>query len=89
VRWDGARRIVVTAPAYRDNFLLSHDLRAFDMRLRHGEQMNMTTPLGNLRAETVGNMAELTLTLSPDTQREHIHFFYYSNGRIGRLDAPN
>jgi hypothetical protein len=88
-RWDGGAQIVVTVPAYRDNFLLSHDLRAFDMRLHHGGKMNMETPLGNLRAETIGNMAELRLTLSPEARRERIYFFYYSEGRIERLGAPD
>ena len=82
-------QIVVTVPDYRDNFLLSHDLRAFDLRLRHDGKMNMETPLGNLRAEAIGNMAELRLTLSPEARREPVYFFYYSEGRIERLGAPD
>jgi hypothetical protein len=88
-RWDGSSRLVVTAPAYRDNFLLSHDLRAFDVRLRRGDTLNIQTPLGSVTAETAGSIAELTLTLGPEARRERIHFFYYTDGRIERLAAPD
>jgi hypothetical protein len=88
VRWNGPSRIVVTVPSYRDNFLLSRDLRAFDMRLRRSEKLNMQTPLGDLTADASGSIAELTLTLNPAAQRERIHFFYYSEGRIERLGTP-
>lgn len=88
-RWDGDGRIIVTAPAYRGNFLLSHDLRAFDVRLRPGEAHEIATPLGALSAQAAGGIAELTLTLSPEVRREHPHFFYYSDGRIERLANPD
>jgi hypothetical protein len=88
VRWDGPSRIVVTVPAYRDNFVLSRDLRAFDVRLRRGDTVRLNTPLGDLDAETAGDLAELTLTLNADARRERIHFFYFSNGRIERLGPP-
>jgi hypothetical protein len=86
VRWDRPGEIVVTIPAYRGNLLLSSDLRAFDTRLRPGDTLNIRTPLGLVRAETAGGLAELTLTLAPEAQRERIHFFYYSDGQIRRLD---
>jgi hypothetical protein len=88
VRWDGPSRIVVTVPAYRGNFVLSRDLRAFDVRLRRGDTVRLNTPLGDLDAETAGDLAELTLTLTADARRERIHFFYFSNGRIERLGPP-
>jgi hypothetical protein len=88
VRWDGPSRIVVTVPDYRGNFVLSRDLRAFDVRLRRGDTVRLNTPLGDLDAETAGDLAELTLTLNADARRERIHFFYFSNGRIERLGPP-
>jgi hypothetical protein len=88
-RWDGNSRIVVTVPEYRGNFVLSHDLRAFDVRLRGGDTLNIATPLGSVAAASAGSMAELTLTLSPEARRERIHFFYYTDGRIERLTAPD
>jgi hypothetical protein len=84
-RWDGASRIVITVPDYRDNIRLSSDLRAFDVRFSKGETRRLRTPLGELEAESAGNLAELTLTLSPAAQRDPIHFFFYNNGRIEPL----
>jgi hypothetical protein len=84
-RWDGPSRIVITVPNYRDNIRLSHDLRAFDMRFEKGETMRVSTPLGELDAQSAGNLAELTLTLSAAAQRYRIHFFFYNNGRIEQL----
>jgi hypothetical protein len=86
VRWDGPSRIVVSAPGYRDNFALSRDLRAFDLRFRRGEKLHLDTPLGVLEAESAGDLAELTLTLNADARRERIHFFYYSDGQIRPLE---
>ena len=42
VRWNGPSQIVIAAPAYRGNFVLSRDLRAFD------------TPQGHVNAWTRG-----------------------------------
>ena len=85
VRWDGPSRIVITVPEYHDNILLSHDLRAFDVPLEKGETLRVSTPLGDLDAQSAGTLAELTLTLSPAAQRDRIHFFFYNNGRIEQL----
>jgi hypothetical protein len=86
-RWAGPREIVITAPAYRDNFVLSHDLRAFNTPLRTGEPLDIQTPLGRVRAEIAGRVAELTLALTPEAQRERIHFFYYSDGQLHALES--
>jgi len=86
VRWQGSGEIVMTVLSYRENFLLSSDLRAFNTRLRAGEPVDLHTPLGGLHAEAVGGLAELTLRLTPEAQRERIHFFYYSDGQIQALE---
>jgi len=89
VQWNGPSQIVIAAPAYRGNFLLSHDLRAFDTRLRPGDKLDLDTPLGPLKAEATDGTARLTLTLTQDAQRGGRHFFYYTGGRIEPLRAPN
>ena len=89
VRWNGSRQIEITTPTYRGNFLLSRDLRAFDTPLRPGDTLNMQTPLGDLSAEAAGGTARLTLTLDDDVQHERVRFFFYNNGRIEPLQAPN
>lgn len=88
VSWSGPDQIVMTATHYRDNFLLSHDLRAFNTPLRTGETIKMPTPLGEVIAEAGNGVARVTLTLAADVQREPIHFFYYSGGEIEALGPP-
>ncbi len=89
VQWNGPSQIVISVPAYRGNFLLSRDLRAFDTPLRPGDKLDLETPLGNLKAEATGGAARLTLTLTQDIQRGGSHFFYYTGGRIEPLRVPN
>jgi hypothetical protein len=84
-KWVGPSTIVITAPTYRDNFVLSEDLRHFDLPLRGAGTVAVNTPLGTLRAERIGATERLTLTLSPDVQRERVDFFYYSDGMIRPL----
>jgi len=86
VRWDGPNQLVMTTTAYRGNFLLSSDLRTFDTPLRVGMSVSTETPLGAVTANASDHMARVALRLSPDAQRERIHFFYYSDGRIQALD---
>lgn len=87
VRWNGPGEIVMTVPSYRDNLLLSGDLRAFNTPFRAGQPRNMQTPLGLLRAETAGDVAVLTLLLTPEARRGRIQFFYYSDGQIHALES--
>jgi hypothetical protein len=88
VRWQKPEEIVIRVPSYRENILLSSDLRAFNTRLRTGESADLQTPLGGLHAEVEDGIAELTLKLTPEAQRERIHFFYYSDGQIHALQGP-
>lgn len=85
VSWNGPNQLVITAQDYRDNFLLSSDLREFDTPLRDGAPINLQTPLGAVTAAVSDQTARVTITLSPDARREPIHFFYYSDGRIQPL----
>ena len=83
---DGPSRIVMTVPGYRDNFVASADLRNFDRPIRGDAPMAIDTPLGQVRAERIGADEHLTLTLAPDADPSRIHFFYYSVGRMRRLN---
>jgi hypothetical protein len=84
-QWIDANRIVLSVPDYRGNFVLSRDLRQFDLPLRETRIRIVHTPLGELRAEPAGSNQHLTLTLSSATRRDLPLFFYYSDGRIHRL----
>jgi hypothetical protein len=85
VRWAGSDNIVITAPDYRGNFLLSSDLRTFDTQLREDVPVSLQTSLGAVTADVSDHTARVTIRLAADAQREPIHFFYYSDGRIQAL----
>jgi len=82
VRWDGPDRIVITAPAYNGNFVLSRDFRHFDVPLRAERDVSIDTPLGPVRAEAVGTLQHIALTLSGRVRSDSVRFFYYSEGAI-------
>jgi len=88
VYWDGPGQIDITTSAYRENFRVSRDLRAFDVPLRADDRLSIATPLGDLIGEASGGVARLTLRLTPEAQRQPIHFFYYSGGRVQALGPP-
>ena len=87
VNWDGPSRIVMTAAGYRGNFLLSRDLRHFDMPLHPADSLQVDTPIGELTAGPAGTDMRLTLRLA-DTVDRSTKFFYYSRGEIRPLLRP-
>jgi hypothetical protein len=88
VNWEGPDRIVISTTNYTGNFVLSSDLREFDVPLRRDERVSVDTPLGPVGAESTDGGARVTLRLSTAAKREPIHFFYYSTGRIRALRPP-
>ncbi|HKE93440.1 MAG TPA: hypothetical protein VKB34_03970, partial [Povalibacter sp.] len=88
VTWSGPDQIDIIASPYRDNFVLSHDLRSFDTPLRASQPITMNTPLGEIQARIESGAARITLTLTPEARREPIHFFYFSGGHIEALSPP-
>jgi hypothetical protein len=86
--WDGPSRIVLTVPAYRDNFVVSEDLRHFNREIRDGARtLTVMTPLGELRAEPFGAAERFTLSLAPGVHPARMQFFYYSDGRMRPLPS--
>jgi hypothetical protein len=86
--WDGPSRIVLTVPAYRDNFVVSEDLRHFNREIRDGARtMTLMTPLGELTAEPFGAAERFTLSLAPGVDPARMQFFYYSDGRMRPLPS--
>ena len=81
---------MLTVPAYRDNFVVSEDLRHFNREIRDGARtMTVMTALGELRMEPSGAAERFTLSLAPDVQPARIQFFYFSDGRMRPLPAPS
>ena len=83
--WAGPNRITITAHDYPGNFVLSRDLRHFDMPLRAERTASITTPLGRVDAEAFGALQRVTLTLDPSVDVSRIRFFYYSEEGIREL----
>ena len=82
VRWDDPGRIEMSIPDYRGNFVLSEDLRHFDLPLRASRKADIRTPLGIVTTEPAGSLQKVTLTLDPALPIDDVRFFYYSEGRI-------
>jgi hypothetical protein len=82
VRWDGPRRVVITAPEYEGNFVLSRDLRHFDVPLRTSGEATLVTPLGEVRAEAAGRLQRIALTFDDTVLPQGLRIFYYTEGRI-------
>jgi hypothetical protein len=80
---------VITAERYRDNFLLSEDLRVFDRPVLRGGADEFQTPLGFVRVEPYGpGGQQITLTVAPGLLDNLPKFFFYSQGRIRPLAVP-
>jgi hypothetical protein len=84
VRWDGPNQIVIDAHNYRDNFVLSRDLRKFDLPLRRGKPISIETPLGRVTADAAGDRARVVVRLA-EAKRERPLFFFYADGKIESL----
>jgi hypothetical protein len=87
VRWDGPSTIVMTVPEYRENLVVSEDLRHFDIPVRSASPLAITTPLGLLRSEHFTGTQRLTLTLRPGMEPEQLRIFYYSAGRLQLMQS--
>jgi hypothetical protein len=85
VRWTGPRTIEITARDYQGNFLLSRDLRNFDLPLKRERSLTVETPLGEMTAEPRGRDVLLRLTLAPAVDPSGILFYYYADGAIRPL----
>jgi hypothetical protein len=81
-RWLNPSTIEITAPAYRGNLVLAEDLRHFNRPLREAGPIAISTPLGELRGDRVGDAQRLTLTPAAAVLAASPRIFYYSDGRI-------
>lgn len=91
VEWEGPRTLRVRAPRYTGNWVLSHDLRSFDVPLRSTRRVSLSTPLGLVKTEAAGDQLDLRLTLAGDIDLGQTRLFYYSAGALHQvppLKAP-
>ena len=85
VRWEDPRTLVVRAPRYAGNFVLSPDLREFAIEQRSVRQANLRTPLGLVASRPDGDAQEVRLTLAPDLDIGRLRFYYFAEGVLRRV----
>jgi hypothetical protein len=84
VRWEEPRTLVIRAPHYRRNFVLSPDLREFDVEQRSVRVVTFRTPLGTLASRPDGDAQEVRLALAPEVDLGRLRFYYFAEGEVRR-----
>jgi hypothetical protein len=85
VRWVAPRTLVIRAPHYSRNFVLSSDLRAFTVEQRSRRDASLLTPLGLVVSTPDGEAQEVRIELSPDLDLRHLRFYYFAQGEVRRV----
>jgi hypothetical protein len=85
VRWEEPRTLVIRAPRYRRNFVLSPDLREFVIEQRSVRVATLQTPLGALASRPDGDAQEVRLALSPEADLGRLRFYYFAEGEVRRV----
>jgi hypothetical protein len=85
VHWESPRRLVLRAPAYEGNFLLSADLREFRVEQRSRRTARLETPLGMVTSAPDGRAQVVTLDLSPSVDVGQTRFYYFARGEVRRV----
>ncbi len=84
VRWEEPRTLVIRAPRYRGNFVLSPDLRKFATEQRSVRLAMLQTPLGALASRPDGDAQEVRLALAPEADLGRLRFYYFAEGEVRR-----
>jgi hypothetical protein len=85
VRWEEPRTLVIRAPRYRRNFVLSPDLRQFVVEQRSVRHATLGTPLGALVSRPDGHAQEVRLALAPEADLGRLRFYYFAEGEVRRV----
>jgi hypothetical protein len=85
VRWEVPRTLVVRAPQYAGNFVLSRDLREFAIGQRSTRSATLQTPLGVVVSRPDGDAQEVRLALAPDLDLGRLRFYYFAEGEVRRV----
>jgi hypothetical protein len=85
VRWEVPRTLVVRAPQYAGNFVLSRDLREFAIGQRSTRNATFQTPLGVVVSRPDGDAQEVRLALAPDVDLGRLRFYYFAEGEVRRV----
>jgi hypothetical protein len=85
VRWVAPRTLLVRAPRYERNFVLSRDLREFTVEQRSGRAARLETPLGVVISKPDGAAQEVEIHLSPEVNFHRTRFYYFAQGEVRRV----
>ena len=85
VRWEDPRTLVVRAPQYAGNFVLSKDLREFAISQRSTRNATLPTPLGVVVSRPDGDAQEVRLALAPGVDLGRLRFYYFAEGEVRRV----
>jgi hypothetical protein len=85
VRWEEPRTLVIRAPRYARNFVLSQDLRAFAIEQRSVRHARLQTPLGVLVSRPDGDAQDVRLVLAPEADLGRLRFYYFAEGEVRRV----
>ncbi len=84
VRWEDPRTLVVRAPHYAGNFVLSADLREFAIEQRSTRSATLRTPLGLIVSRPDGDAQEVRLAVAPEVDLGRLRFYYFAEGEVRR-----
>jgi len=84
VRWEDPRTLVVRAPHYAGNFVLSEDLREFAIEQRSTRNATLRTPLGLIVSRPDGDAQEIRLAVAPEVDLGRLRFYYFAEGEVRR-----
>jgi hypothetical protein len=85
--WVGPRRIRFVL-AHGADLVFSEDFRWFDRRVRDAAGAAFATPLGAVTVSAEDSRHVVQVDLARDVDPAAVRFFYYSDGRIRRLEQP-
>jgi len=85
VHWLAPRTLVIRAPRYAGNFVLSRDLREFTVAQRSRRDARLDTPLGRVVSRPDGGAQEVRLELAPGLDLRRLRFYYFAQGEVRRV----
>ena len=85
VRWEEPRTLVIRAPRYARNFVLSPDLREFAIEQRSVRRATLQTPLGVLVSRPDGDAQDVRLAFAPEVDLGRLRFYYFAEGEVRRV----
>jgi hypothetical protein len=85
VRWVAPRTLVIHAPRYAGNFVLSRNLREFTVEQRSDRTARLETPLGLVVSKPDGEAQDVEVHVAPGVDILRARFYYFAEGEVCRV----